>query len=783
MRPSLTRLGPAMLVLFCLCCVAGTAAVAAESAASSPAGASGVNFSHAFATPHRITIGRPESSDRTLLDLQPGSLRMAWTYDDLTHYPLAAFKTPPTAWDIRVTPQVDGHGLARSRWTRLDGWLPALDNIYEDAAGSVRLEALGGTTAALVRVEVANADKKPHQFVVRCEAANWGENPAWVDPSQERGDNLVAGWNERADRLLILGVGAETYSLERDGKAAGPKTMLLVWNLKPGEKRSGWIIRPYRSYAADLPDLRKRDWGSEWTMEMVRWHDLVDRAASVEIPDPGVVNAYRACLADLFIMREPVAEGYLGGVPGTEVYRAPNSGEAGIVAVALDQLGLHREAVDGYRISIDMQEPDGNWHDKKGWGHLVWCCSGFKARAVIEHYRCTGDREYLAKVYPRLVASSRWQERQRQRTRVATGGQRPVTYGLLPRGFGDCGLMNDGDMYGVFLPHNIWAVYADRIALEAAQILGRSQDIDELRRIYETAHRDLLAALDRGAIREKDYRWIPGVAGKTSGSRWGVLNALHPCALLPADHELVTGSLRKIESAMSPGGIPMNTGWLADGMWVAITLDNVAEVHLARGNGDAAAKYLYATLNHSTPLYTWCEERGPEPGSSKCTGDRQHLWTPVAVVRAIRDCLVMEEGGGLHLALGTDRRWLASGKPVGIERGASHFGNVSFSMQYDKDSSTVKGRLDLPEDYEEVARRLEREPGNAKNVEKMMEKMWLVKDRQCPWAKLHVRLPGKLRLAAVNPESGAEILPGGGALRWKSPRGTLQFQAKVKEVP
>jgi hypothetical protein len=534
--------------------------------------------------------------------------------------------------------------------------------------------------------------------------------------------------------------------------AAAQKTLLMVWNVKPGEKRSGWLVRPYRGYAADLPALRARNWGQELSEAKREWHALLARAAKVVIPDPGVATAFLACLADLFIMREPVAGGYIGGVPGTEVYRAASSGEAGIMAVALDQLGLHKEAIEGYRMCIEMQEPDGNWNDYKGWGHLMWCMAGFKARSIIEHYRLTGDRKYLAEVYPRLLASSRWQERQRQRTRVGAGGNLPLTYGLLPRGFGDCGLMNDGDLYGVFLPHNIWAVYADRVAVEAAEILGQTKDLDELRRIFETARRDLLAAMDRGAIREKDYRWIPGVPGKTSGSRWGVLNALHPCGLLPADHELITGTLRHIEANISKGGIPIHTGWLADGMWVAITLDNIAEVHLARGNGDAAAKYLYATLNHGTPLFTWCEERGPEPGSAKCTGDRQHLWTPVAVVRALRDCLLMEDGGGLNLASGIDREWLASGRPVGIERGATHFGPVTLQMQYDKANSRVTGHVEFSQ------------------------------DRQCPWARLHIRLPGKLRVVAVNPESGAEILPNGEGLQWKSPRGKLQFQATVGEV-
>ncbi len=157
----------------------GWSTTAAESTAPK------VDFSYAFATPHRITVGRPDASDRTLLDLQPGNLRMAWSYDNLAmpQFPLNAFKTPRADWDIRITPQIDGHGFARSRWTRLDGILPALENVYEDKAGCVRLEAIGGATAAILRVEVTSTDTQPHQMVVRCESAHWGENPAWVEPA------------------------------------------------------------------------------------------------------------------------------------------------------------------------------------------------------------------------------------------------------------------------------------------------------------------------------------------------------------------------------------------------------------------------------------------------------------------------------------------------------------------------------------------------------------------------------------------------------------------------
>jgi len=121
---------------------------------------------------------------------------------------------------------------------------------------------------------------------------------------------------------------------------------------------------------------------------------------------------------------------------------------------------------------------------------------------------------------------------------------------------------------------------------------------------------------------------MPGVPGNTLGSRWGTLYAAFPCRLLPPDHPLVTGTIRKFEARLSPGGIPVHTGWMKDGMWVAITLDNLAEVLLLQDEGDRAIQYLYATLNHGTPLYSWCEEPRQQPGSPDCTGDRQHLWTP-----------------------------------------------------------------------------------------------------------------------------------------------------------
>ena len=703
-----------------------------------------VDFQYAFSTPHRMTIALPDSSNKTLLDVYPDYLRMAWTYDNLVDKPPLTFLTPRTEWEVHLRSQRDGEPLAMEQWRRSEGWLPVLESTFGDDQGTIRLEAVGGVKAAIVRVEVVNLDQLPHEYALQCEKpGNWaGYNPAWVQPDWEN-DVLLAGWKERTDRILLFAVGGDSKPV------LASTTLCMSWNLKPGEKRVGWIVRPYQAYQSMLPVLRKKDWAREFEAAKSTWRALVDRAAKVAIPDVDVQNAFYAAVADCFIMREPVADGYIATCPGTEHYRAANSGEPTIVTIFLDQIGLHEEAGEGYQLCIDAQAPDGNWAYPQGWAHYWWGASGFKSWAVTEHYRLTGDTDYLAAVYPRMYASSQWQERQRARTRVLESGVRPLTYGLMPRGMGDCGLKDGDDLYGVFLPHNMLAVFGDALTVRAAEILGKDEDLPGLRLIHKTALDDLMQAIDRGAISEDGYRWIPGVAGKTSGSRWGALYAAYPCGLLPDDHELIDGTIRKIESRMSPGGIPVHTGWMKDGMWVAMTLDNLGEVLLVRDEGDAAARYLYATLNHGTPLYSWCEERGQEPGATDCFGDRQHLWTPVAVGRFIRDALVMEDGDTLHLARGTARQWLGNGQPLGIQGMVTHFGRVSFRMHHDAKAKQVAGSLEI------------------------------LSDKPVPHAVLHMRLPGGLRIKSLVNTPGATVGADGETIEWRDVNGRISFEATI----
>ncbi len=663
-------------------------AVAAGQSPASPANApEKVDFAYAFAPPHRMTVARPEASEKTLLDVEPGFLTVSWSNDDLRSMPLATFKTPRTEWRVKMQPQVDGLAFTQSSWQRGAGFLPFLENEYRAAVGSLRLEIIGGMEAALVKVTAHNSDSREHRFEVNCAVqGGWvAHNAAWMETGRDA-DALLACQNERPDRVLLFGLGGDEYPV-------AAKSIAILWRLRPGERREGWLIRPYQAYQADLTGLRREDWQSRFDAAKAEWQALLGRAVQFEIPDEGVRNALYASLGDVFIMREPLKDGYMGTLCGTEVYRATNPGEPCLAAIALDQMGYHREAADGLRVHVEMQEPSGEWADPKGWAHHMWGVSGFKAWAAMEHFRLTGDRAYLEAVYPRLAANSRWQGLKRGQTRAS--GE-PSVRGLMPRGMGDCGLMNGSDYFGVFYAHNILSIFADRLSTEAALELGRHAEAAELQKISESALDALRASLELGCIREEGYSWIPNSPGNRGGSRWGMLYALFPAGLLAAGDPLLRGSLKHIERSISAGGQPVHTGWMENGAWVGITLDNVAEAHLALGNGDEAVRYLYSSLNHGTPLYTWCEERGLEPNDKKTSGDRQHLWTPVAVLRLLRDAFVMEQGDSLHLALGTARSWLQPGKSIGIRKAPTHFGTVSYRIEADTNNRLIRAEIDPP---------------------------------------------------------------------------------------
>lgn len=655
-----------------------------------------VDYSFSFAPRHRITLSRPQASMKTLADIAPESLQLSWSYQSLAEMPVNIWHVPPVSWGLQVTLFLNGEPMTFSSWKRPENRLPGLCLQAERNGVFCNICGMAAESGDVFKIVWQNTGAEPVTAEVSVEHNIGGwviSNPAWIDGNHP--NILLTMQDERADRVLAVGVGADEYPIaisdELRGEISVPmpdgtastagnpgKAMTLRLHLAAGESKTEWLVRPYEAYEADITDLQQKDREKELSAAMAEWETWLSRSAELIIPDEGVGDAFYACLADLFVMRERDSAGHIVTSCGTSMYRSTNAGEPTLVCTVIDQLGYDKEALAEQPVHIEAQGDDGNWSDPKGWAHHLWNVAGFKARMIWEHYMLTRDKKYLSDLYPRLLSMSRWQEKMRASTRKASSG---LNFGLMPRGMGDCGLMNGSDYFGVFIPHNLYCVYADGITLEAAKQLDRPvEEIRELEAIYGTARNDLKKAIYAGAVEKDGFKIIPCVAGKTGGSSYGALAAHYPCGVLDGDDPLLLSTFACFEKNISAGGQPIGNGWMPNGCWVAISLDNTAMAHLARGDGDKASSYLYSALNYATPLTTWCEERGHEAGSAEKSGDLQHLWTPVAVCSYIRNALAFECENELRLAAGTPREWLADGETIGCRKMRTHYGELSYTL-------------------------------------------------------------------------------------------------------
>ena len=661
-----------------------------------------VDYSFAFGYPHRLTLSRPQSGNKTLADLNDDHLLVSWSYGSLMEKIPNTWDSPRIDWLSQLSFYINESRVTGLRGKRFDSGAPGLIITgYSDKLG-ITLKGIAARHGDVFKVSFANEGNVPLCCDFICEHKNgWViSNPAWIDGRNP--NTLMTMQYERADRLLYIGCGADRYpvdmSINHDGEPVVPlnqqvgetgnpaKTLTMNFMVEPGKERTGWLVRPYQSYEPDIKRLESINWEQEMTDAEQEWIDLLAKGAQPIIPDEGMAKAFRSCLADQFVMREPLRGGYMGMCPGTELYRSVNPVEATVAVMLFDRLGYKREAAEEMPLHLEAQGADGNWNDPEGWGHHMWFGSGFKAMMVMEHYKLTCDTVFLQSAYERMKRSSIWQQAMRETTKI---NPKSPLHGLMPRGMGDCGLTNKGDYFGVFYPHNCMAVLADRLAWEAAVILKKTEDIPLLKDIYETAAADLVNSLRKGAIQEDGYIRIPGMAGQRDASSYGALYSFHPAHLLKKDDPLITGTLRHMERRKSTGGQPIGTGWMQDGIWVAMSLDNLAQTYLAMQDGDSASTYLYSSVNHASGFCTWCEERGAEPGTNVKSGDLQHLWTPLSVCHYVRDALVTEQPDGLHLALGIPRYWLGLGMSVGIQNAPVYGGNITYMIKRETNNSRM----------------------------------------------------------------------------------------------
>ncbi len=671
-----------------------------------------IHYNYAFSDPHRITLCRPSASEKYLVDVSKTQIMMHFSHKTLRDKPALTWRADRPDVITALNLFRGAVPMQFSEWHRMQGGIPAFIANAEEDGLQVRVFGIATKLGLTVRIEACNqSDTKKDFTAVLQNRKGWViSNQGWIDGINT---HLLLSMNDgRADRVIAYGFGADAYPIlkaaseKTDGAAVpmpdtvgndvNPKRALASYlSIGVGETKTAYLILPFLTYWEELEIPTVEACEKLMSDAEKEWKKHLDRGVQLTFSDKELTHCYRSCLADLFVMRERSSGKYWGITCGTDFYRSINSWEPLLSEIVLDRAGYTKEFERDVNTHLDGQNADGCWAYSKGWEHECWGVAFNKVNSIYTHYRLTGDLEFLEKHYDKMLRSTRFNHQARQSTK-----NDPVEAfrGLMPRGMGDAGLMNGSDYYGVFYPANCQSVGADLLTLKIAKLLGKTEDIPELTAICEDAENDLVTSLRSNIRSDGENSFIPGIATSDNSSLYGCLFSFYPCGILPADDPIVQSTLHYVQGKkISEGGLPVGTGWMKEGLWVAMALDNFAGAYLRMGLYDDASALLYPVLNHASRFVTYCEERGAEAGSTEKSGDMQHLWTPLSVCAYMLDAVCFSDDTTMHLCSGLPRDLLDEGKEISVKGLCTEFGSMNLELKHQNGKLTWAVSFDRPE--------------------------------------------------------------------------------------
>lgn len=562
-------------------------------------------------------------------------------------------------------------------------------------------------------------------------------------PGHVTGHNLITRAGE--DVALVTGAAGAAVSSE----AGGLELDLRVTVPAHGEKTL-WIELPYERPAARNAELSHASGTTLLNDAVAQWNGLWSRAAQIEFPQRQLSDFYDSSIAYVLILTEYDKQGDLWTLDGPAVYRQYWGRGEYFQARALEVAGFLSPARQSVEHAFRLINDDGEWDFPPVSGWPAWDNMGGNAGAVWQYYLFSHDKQWLARAYPDLLRVSEWIRYHREESTLVgvagvplgaepirrmipsrcrnepnpplAPGEKPYWFGLLPWSYGDSGIPQ-----GHSFAHNFMAAYAVQVTADAAMVLGHPSDEAWLSREYNSYVAAIRQSVDRAVTLEKiKPPYLPAMPTYPEAAYSQSFLAVYPAHLYSPEDPLVTGLIDRMEQSEKQG-LPTNVAWAGPaGVWAGEAM-NMAETYLLRGEKQKADEMLVAALNHSYTTNIWKEEIIVDPDLPRAclgphskrkamqgTGDMPEAWANANLVLFLRDMLLNERGGKLHLLAGLLPGWVPEGKSLKLANApvttgglvslrVEHAGARLWRITVDPHSAARQFVLHLPMDASTVA--------------------------------------------------------------------------------
>jgi hypothetical protein len=698
-------------------------------------------------------IGLPMGSHKTIVDKQ-GDLK--WSQWSLKRRPVASnigFSAqmdgelaiqPFAAGDHPLT--VDSQKLYRGRYPFIVTSLHDGDLALEELAFAVDPDAKTGvlptaTSGArgmdVVRLTFRNNGATATDALLKLSGRERNL------PGHFTGHNLITHAGE--DVALVTGTAGAAVTSE----ANGLELDLRVSVPAHGEKTL-WIEEPYEYPAARNGELSHAPGATLLNDAVAQWDGLWSHATQINFPQRQLSDFYYSSIAYVLILTEYDKRGDLWTLDGPAVYRQYWGRGEYFQARALEVAGLLSPARQSVEHAFHLINDDGEWDFPPVSGWPAWDNMGGNAGAVWQYYLFSRDRQWLARAYPDLLRTSEWIRDHREESSLEgvagipagaepihrmipsrcrnepnpplAPSEKPYWFGLLPWSYGDSGIPQ-----GHSFAHNFMAAYAVQVTADAAKALGHASDEAWLNREYSNYTAAIRDDVNRAVALEKTQPpYLPAMPTYPEASYSQTFLAVYPTHLYSPEDPLVTGLIDRMESGEKQG-LPTNVAWAGPaGVWAGEAM-NMAETYLLRGEKEKADDMLVAALNHSYTTKVWKEEILVDPDLPRAcegphskrkamqgTGDMPEAWANANLVLFLRDMLLNERDGKLHLLAGLMPNWVPEGKSLDLTNAPvttggevslrlEHAGEKQWRMVVDPHGATREFMLHLPMDASSVA--------------------------------------------------------------------------------
>ena len=486
--------------------------------------------------------------------------------------------------------------------------------------------------------------------------------------------------------------GAEV--LDGFGYASGALRFDL--NLAAGATKEVYLAIPFGEMKPEsdhsiLHSLQRVSGTEQFERALEDWKAKLG-AVHIQVPPQAraVADTFKTAAGHILINRDGPALH-----PGPRRYNRSWIRDGAIMGAALTRAGHPTAMRDFIRWYAGFQAHDGNLPDCADREGTEWLpefdAYGQFIYAVCEYYRFTGERAFVAEMWPAVSKTLSYMEalRRKRLTGEYQSGEKKACYGLLPESMSHEGYMAH-PVHAYW--DDFWAIRGLRDASLMAEVLGDGTEAKRLSALREAFSENVRASLTATMARHK-IDFIPGSVElgdfdpTATSVAIGLLDQLH---LLPPKETHHTFDKYLAGFRERAGGTLNWNNYSAYEIRIIGAL-----VKLGRRR-DAQEVMQYMLSDRRIPPWNqWPEISWRDPAGPSFIGDLPHTWISAEYMLAVCSLFAYEreEDDSLVIAAGVAENGLSDAFEVGVKNLPTYYGDLTYSLRLEG-TDTMRLRLE-----------------------------------------------------------------------------------------